>query len=145
MMVAMRLELPALLDQIVRDVRQAGYRGVVVGGAVRDALLGGRPKDFDIEVYGIGYDQLAGILARHGRVDLVGKSFGVVKLKKGDHDYDFSVPRRDSKFGLKHRDFQTTFDTDISPQEAASRRDFTINAMAYDPVTGELLDFFGGA
>lgn len=146
----MRLALPPPLEHILRELAGAGYRAVVVGGAVRDALLGGAPKDFDIEVYGIAYDQLAGILAGHGRIDLVGKSFGVVKLKvsklnTGDHEYDFSVPRRDSKFGLKHRDFQTTFDPAISPREAASRRDFTINAMAYDPVAGELLDFFGGA
>src|SRR5512143_677031 len=145
MMVTMRLELPLLLDQIVRELHAGGYRAVVVGGAVRDALLGGEPKDFDIEVYGIAYDRLAGILARHGRVDLVGKSFGVVKLNLGGHEYDFSVPRRDSKLGLKHRDFQSTFDPAITPREAASRRDFTINAMAYDPVADELLDFFGGA
>jgi tRNA nucleotidyltransferase (CCA-adding enzyme) len=149
MMVAMRLELPILLDQIVRTLHAAGYRAVVVGGAVRDALLGDPPKDFDIEVYGVAYDQLAGILARHGRVDLVGKSFGVVKLvtreNQGGHEYDFSVPRRDSKLGLGHRDFQATFDPGISPREAAGRRDFTINAMAYDPVADELLDFFGGA
>ena len=141
----MRLELPLLLDQIVRELHAAGYRAVVVGGAVRDALLGGQPKDFDIEVYGIRYDRLAAILARHGRIDLVGKSFGVVKLNSSGHEYDFSVPRRDSKFGLGHRDFQTTFDNDIQPREAASRRDFTINAIAYDPVADELLDFFGGA
>jgi len=145
-MVRMRLELAPLLDQIVRELRTLGYRAVVVVGAVRDALLGGEPKDFDIEVYGIAYDQLAGILARHGRVDLVGKSFGVVKLQAGTgREYDFSVPRRDSKMGLGHRDFQTTFDNDILPREAASRRDFTINAMAYDPVEDQLLDFFGGA
>jgi tRNA nucleotidyltransferase (CCA-adding enzyme) len=141
----MRLALPPLLDQIVRGLHAASYRAVVVGGAVRDALLGGEPKDFDIEVYGIAYDQLAGILARRGRVDLVGKSFGVVKLNVAGHEYDFSVPRRDSKLGLKHRDFETTFDPAITPREAASRRDFTINAMAYDPVADELLDFFGGA
>src|ERR1700730_6566766 len=145
MMVSMRVELPSRLDQIRRELHSAGYQAVVVGGAVRDALLGGAPKDFDIEVYGIAYDQLAGVLARHGRVDLVGKSFGVVKLNTGGHEYDFSVPRRDSKLGLGHRDFQSTFDPGISPREAASRRDFTINSMAYDPVADELLDFFGGA
>ena len=144
-MVAMRIELPVLLNRIVRELHAAGYRAVVVGGAVRDALLGGQPKDFDIEVYGVAYDQLAGILARHGRVDLVGKSFGVVKLNSDGHEYDFGVPRRDSKMGLGHRDFQATFDPNITPREAASRRDFTINAMAYDPVADELLDFFGGA
>ena len=148
-MVRMRLELPVALDQIVRELSATGYRALVVGGAVRDALLvhemGGEPKDFDIEVYGIAYDQLAGILARHGRVDLVGKSFGVVKLNAANREYDFSVPRRDNKLGLGHRDFQTTFDPQITPREAASRRDFTINAMAYDPVAEELLDFFGGS
>ena len=147
-MVRMRLALPPLLDQIVRELHAAGYRAVVVGGAVRDALLvhelGALPKDFDIEVYGIAYDQLAGMLARRGRIDRVGKSFGVVKLNIDGHEYDFSVPRRDSKLGLKHRDFETTFDPAITPREAASRRDFTINAMAYDPVADELLDFFGG-
>src|ERR1700722_3894774 len=149
MMVSVGLKLPPLLDPIVHDLGTAGYRAVVVGGAVRDALLGGEPKDFDIEVYGVGYDQLAGLVARHGRVDLVGQSFGVVKLNVklnvGACEYDFSVPRRDSKVGLGHRDFQTTFDNDISPREAASRRDFTINAMAYDPIEDKLLDFFGGA
>ncbi len=144
-MVRVRLNLPPLLDQIVRDLGTAGYRAVVVGGAVRDALLGGEPKDFDIEVYSVGYDQLAALVAQHGHVDLVGKSFGVVKLSAGDREYDFGVPRRDSKFGLGHRDFEATFDPAITPREAASRRDFTINAMAYDPVEDKLLDFFGGA
>jgi tRNA nucleotidyltransferase (CCA-adding enzyme) len=140
MMVVVRLTLPPLLDRIVRDLGAAGYRALVVGGAVRDALLGHEPKDFDIEVYGVAYDRLAGMLAEHGRIDLVGKSFGVVKLG----EFDFSVPRRDSKFGLKHRDFHATFDEDITPGEAAGRRDFTINAIAYDPVADEVLDFFGG-
>jgi tRNA nucleotidyltransferase (CCA-adding enzyme) len=141
----MTLRLPPLLSAIVRSLGEAGYRVLVVGGAVRDSLLGGEPKDFDIEVHGIGYDRLAGFLSEYGRVDLVGKSFGVVKLNSGGHEYDFSVPRRDSKFGLHHRDFHATFDEEITPQEAASRRDFTINAMAYDPVEEKLLDFFGGA
>jgi tRNA nucleotidyltransferase (CCA-adding enzyme) len=144
----MKLRLPPVLAEIVRELDASGYRAVVAGGAVRDALLsqgGGQPQDFDIEVYGIAYDQLAGIVARHGRVDFVGKSFGVVKLNVGSgHEYDFSVPRRDSQFGLHHRDFHATFDPGITPREAASRRDFTINAMAYDPVADELLDFFGG-
>jgi tRNA nucleotidyltransferase (CCA-adding enzyme) len=134
------LALSPSLDRIVRELDAAGYRALVVGGAVRDALLGLDPKDFDIEVYGVSYDQLAQMLARYGRVDLVGKSFGVVKLE----GHDFSVPRRDSKTGVHHRDFETTFDPAITPKEAASRRDFTINAMAFDPVSGELLDFFGG-
>ena len=141
----MTLHLPPLLSAIVRSLGTAGYRALVVGGAVRDSLLGGEPKDFDIEVHGVGYDRLAWLLSEHGHVDLVGKSFGVVKLNADGHEYDFSVPRRDSKFGLHHRDFHATFGEEITPQEAASRRDFTINAMAYDPVEEKLLDFFGGA
>ena len=141
----MLLTLPSALVEIVQDLNMAGFRAVVVGGAVRDALLGFAPKDFDIEVYGIAYDRLAGFLARYGRVDLVGKAFGVVKLFRSTFgEVDFSIPRRESKIGLRHRDFQTAFDEHITPREAASRRDFTINAMAYDPVRNELLDFFGG-
>jgi len=133
------------LQQILRDLNAAGYRAVVVGGAVRDALLGLEPKDFDIEVYGTSYDRLAGFLSRYGRVDLVGKAFGVVKLFGASFgEVDFSVPRRESKAGLHHRDFETSFDETITPREAASRRDFTINAIAYDPIRGEILDFFGG-
>ena len=134
------LTLDPSLDRIVRALGGAGYRALIVGGAVRDALLGLDPKDFDIEVYGITYDQLAQFLSARGRVDLVGKSFGVVKFE----GHDFSVPRRDSKIGAHHRDFLAVFDPSITPREAASRRDFTINAMAYDPVARELLDFFGG-
>ncbi|HEX5431358.1 MAG TPA: HD domain-containing protein [Bryobacteraceae bacterium] len=143
------MEVPKTLEQILRDLNEAGLRAVIVGGAVRDALLGHTPKDIDVEVYGTAYDRLAGFLARYGRVDLVGKSFGVVKLfganpKATGGEVDFSVPRRESKTGLHHRDFHATFDESITPREAASRRDFTINAMAYDPLRDEIFDFFGG-
>jgi tRNA nucleotidyltransferase (CCA-adding enzyme) len=141
----MLLTLPAALARIVRDLRESGFHAVVVGGSVRDALLGLEPKDIDIEVYRISYDELAAFLATRGHVDLVGKSFGVVKLSEsGAHTYDFSVPRRDSKTGPGHRDFNAHFDASITPREAASRRDFTINAMSFDPLTGEVWDFFGG-
>src|ERR1700733_13141767 len=137
--------LPPELDRIIRALHAAGFRALIAGGAVRDGLLGLQPKDFDIEVYGVSFDVLAGLLTLHGRIDLVGQSFGVVKLTvAGGHVYDFSLPRRDSKIGRAHRDFLATFDPDITPEEAASRRDFTINAMAFDPVANQLLDFFGG-
>ncbi len=134
------LSLDRSLDRIVRELRDSGFRALIVGGAVRDALLGFDPQDFDIEVYGVTYDRLAQFLSSRGRVDVVGKSFGVVKFE----GHDFSVPRRDSKIGAHHRDFLAVFDPSITPREAASRRDFTINALAFDPVTRELLDFFGG-
>jgi tRNA nucleotidyltransferase (CCA-adding enzyme) len=139
------MTLPPELDRIIRALHAAGFRVLIAGGAVRDDLLGLDPKDFDIEVYGISFEQLAQLLAAHGRIDLVGQSFGVVKLTvSGGSTYDFSLPRRDSKIGRAHRDFLAAFDAGITPQEAASRRDFTINAMAFDPVANELLDFFGG-
>ena len=117
--------------------------GLVVGGAVRDALLGFVPQDIDVEVYDITYDRLSEFLARHGRIDLVGKAFGVVKFTSPDGaSIDFSVPRRDNKIGFGHRDFLTTFDPGIAPRDAASRRDFTINALAWDPIAGEVLDYF---
>jgi tRNA nucleotidyltransferase (CCA-adding enzyme) len=139
------MTLPPELDRIIRALHAAGFRVLIAGGAVRDDLLGLDPKDFDIEVYGISFEQLAQLLVAHGRIDLVGQSFGVVKLTvSGGSTYDFSLPRRDSKIGRAHRDFLAAFDAGITPQEAASRRDFTINAMAFDPVANELLDFFGG-
>ncbi|HEY1760894.1 MAG TPA: HD domain-containing protein [Bryobacteraceae bacterium] len=136
----MLLTIPPSLEVILRDLDAAGFRPLLVGGAVRDALLDLQQKDFDVEVYGVSYDRLADFLSRYGRVDLVGKSFGVVKLA----GFDFSIPRRESKTGPHHRGFQATFDESITPQEAASRRDFTINAIAYDPIRDEILDFFGG-
>ncbi len=139
------MTLPPELGGIVRDLNASGFRALVAGGAVRDDLLGREPKDFDVEVYGVSFDVLAQLLERYGRIDLVGRSFGVVKLTvTGGRVYDFSLPRRDSKTGRTHRGFLVTFDPGITPEEAASRRDFTINAMAYDPVADRILDFFGG-
>jgi tRNA nucleotidyltransferase (CCA-adding enzyme) len=134
------MKLPPDLELIVKTLHAEGYRPLIAGGAVRDDLLGLTPKDFDIEVYNASFDDLTRALSQYGRIDLVGQTFGVAKLGP----YDFSLPRRDSKIGSAHRDFLTTFDPAITPQEAAARRDFTINAMAYDPITGELLDFFHG-
>ena len=136
--------VPAALLTILRELESAGYGCLIAGGAVRDALLGIAPTDFDVEVYRIAYDQIAAFLGTRGRVDLVGKSFGVVKFSLAGATWDFSVPRRDNKIGLGHRDFRSTFDPAITPREAASRRDFTINAMAYDPVREEIHDYFGG-
>jgi tRNA nucleotidyltransferase (CCA-adding enzyme) len=136
---------PSALLSLLGDLLAAGYPSLIVGGAVRDALLGIQPKDFDVEVYGIGYDQLSELMSRRGRVDLVGRSFGVVKFSDDSgNQWDFSVPRRDNKIGIGHRDFRSTFDPNLTMREAASRRDFTINALAYDPLAEDLHDYFGG-
>ncbi|HYU97924.1 MAG TPA: hypothetical protein VE977_03805, partial [Pyrinomonadaceae bacterium] len=121
-----------LPDELVRLLREvpALSRAYLVGGCVRDALLGIAQKDFDLEVYGVGYEELARALRAHGRVDLVGKSFGVIKFTgQSGAQWDFSLPRRDSKMSAGHKGFRIEFDPDIEPRAAASRRDFTINAL----------------
>jgi tRNA nucleotidyltransferase (CCA-adding enzyme) len=112
---------------------------------VRDWLLNIPNKDFDIEVFGVTYEQLSAGLSHWGRTDLVGRSFGVVKLTTPEgQTFDFSIPRRDSKVAPGHKGFEVSFDPAITPKEAAARRDFTINALMFDPRRKEVLDFFGG-
>jgi len=138
------MKLPEELSRLPRGV-PALARAYLVGGCVRDSLLGIAHKDFDLEVYGVDYETLARQLSAHGRVDLVGKSFGVIKFTgPSSGQWDFSLPRRDSKLSAGHKGFQIEVDQDIDPKVAASRRDFTINALAFDPRTGEYLDFSGG-
>ena len=119
-----------------------GGRALLVGGCVRDTLLGSCPRDFDVEVYGIPPARLLDILSQRFSVALVGEAFGVVKIE--EFPIDVSIPRRESKRGEGHRGFEIFSDAEMTPQEAAARRDFTINAMAIDPLTHELLDPFGG-
>lgn len=136
--------LPAELASLLAGT-PALRRAYLVGGGVRDWLLGVPVKDLDIEVFGLSFDDLVRALSPHGRVDLVGRSFGVVKFTtRGGCTYDFSLPRRDSKTAPGHKGFKITFDPDITLEEAAARRDFTINSMMFDPHAREVLDFFGG-
>jgi len=139
------LTIPEDLATILRETPEL-RKAYLVGGWVRDALLGLPQKDFDIEVFGVSYEQLAIALARWGRTDLVGKSFGVVKLTaRSGALYDFTIPRRDSKIAPGHKGFEIRFDPSIEPRDAAARRDFTINALMYDPRSNQVLDFFNGA
>jgi len=121
-------------------VRDAGGRALVVGGWVRDWLLGLESKDVDIEVYGLAADRLREVLGSLGPVQTVGESFTVYKVA----GIDVALPRRESKVGAGHRGFEVRGDPLMSPEEAARRRDFTVNAIAWDPLTGDLLDPFGG-
>lgn len=140
----MKLAIPDQLTAILRDTRGL-ERSYLVGGCVRDGLLDRAGKDYDVEVFGVTYEELANALRRWGKTDLVGKSFGVVKLTLPSGDiYDFSIPRRDSKIGAGHKGFEITFDPEIAPEQAAARRDFTINALMYDPRRDDVLDFFNG-
>lgn len=133
----------ALLD-LFRACRARGGRALVVGGTVRDALLGNPGKDFDIEVHGLDIDALLQILRRFGAVNEVGKSFGVLKLRVGPYDLDVSLPRRDSKAGAGHKGIRATADPGMGVTEAARRRDLTVNAIAYDPLVDEFIDPFDG-
>ena len=127
--------LPLACD-IADAVRRAGGRALVVGGFVRDRLLGHLSKDLDLEVFGIGEDRLARLLADFGRVEAVGQSFPVYKLGS----IDVALPRRESKTGRGHKGFTVTGDPNMSFEEATRRRDFTINAIGWDPLTDEYLD-----
>jgi tRNA nucleotidyltransferase (CCA-adding enzyme) len=121
---------------IAREARNAGGRALIVGGWVRDRLLGLDDKDIDIEVFGIPADRLRVLLESLGRVETVGESFQVYKCG----DIDVSLPRRESKAGRGHRGFTVTGDPTMTIEEAARRRDFTINAISFDPLTGEYID-----
>ena len=137
------MPLPEVLAEILRALRGVG-RPWLVGGCVRDWLLGLETKDFDVEVAGTDYAALVRVLAPFGPADLVGRSFGVVKLRVGGAEFDFSLPRRESKTGAGHRGFAVAPDPALTPAEAAARRDFTINAIAYDPFAGAIIDPHGG-
>lgn len=121
-------------------VREAGGRALIVGGWVRDRLLGHASKDIDLEVFGIPAAGLRSLLEPFGRVEAVGESFQVYK----SGDIDVSLPRRESKSGRGHRGFEIAGDPEMSIGEAARRRDFTINAISWDPLTDDYLDPFEG-
>jgi len=131
----------AALD-VARRVRVAGGRALLVGGSVRDLLCGKRVKDVDIEVFGLAPDGLKRILGAAYALDLVGLSFGVLKIQH--LDIDISLPRRESKHGLGHKGFEIESDPFLPIPEAASRRDFTVNAMYYDPLEDTVIDPHGG-
>jgi tRNA nucleotidyltransferase (CCA-adding enzyme) len=135
--------VPEQVLSISRAIRDAGGRALIVGGWVRDRLLGlpepGKPN-VDLEVFGLPGDRLRALLESFGRVEAVGESFQVYKLG----DVDVSLPRRDSKAGRGHKGFVVTGDPDMSIAEAARRRDFTVNAISQDPLTGEYFDPFDG-
>jgi tRNA nucleotidyltransferase (CCA-adding enzyme) len=136
----MTADVPALVGDIARAAAAAGGRAYVVGGWVRDRLLGLSPKDADVEVFGLPADALRPLLERFGPVNTVGESFTVFKVG----DVDVALPRRDSKSGRGHRGFVVEGDPGMTVEEAARRRDFTINAISFDPLTGGYLDPFNG-
>jgi len=145
------LELPPGAKRLLESLAAAGARPFVVGGSVRDACLrrgaGDHDIDIDVEVFGMGTAALEEHLATLGTVDAVGQAFTVFKvsgLEGVAGNVDVSIPRRDSKVGPGHRGIAVTGDPDLSIEEASRRRDFTINAMLWDPLDGVLHDPHGG-
>lgn len=136
--------LPQPTHQVCRYIADAGGRAWLVGGCVRDLLLGLSPKDFDIEVYGLKPDKLEHCLAKLGRTGKVGAHFGIIKLWLDDLEIDVALPRTEIKAGAGHRGFAVASDPHLSPEAATARRDFTINAMMFDPLSSELLDLHNG-
>jgi tRNA nucleotidyltransferase (CCA-adding enzyme) len=136
----MTAAVPEQALRIAHAVRSAGGRALIVGGWVRDQLLGRPDKDVDFEVFGVPADRLRELLQTIGPVNAVGESFTVYKVG----DIDVALPRVESKVGRGHKGFAVIGDPMLSPEAAARRRDFTINAIALDPLTGDLIDPYGG-
>lgn len=138
-------QLPESVIAFAEAVRSNGGRALLVGGCVRDMLLGIEPKDFDIEVYGLAPEKLTEVAKTFGEVIEVGKAFGILKLRVGDIEIDLGIPRSDSKVADGHKGFDVRVDPSMSPQDAVRRRDFTVNAIMMDPLTNEMIDPAGGA
>lgn len=128
--------------KIAEAVAKEGGRTFFVGGLVRDKILGKENKDVDIEIHNITPETLRSILERLGNVQTIGESFGILNLK--GFEIDIAQPRSEKATGRGHRDFEVFVDPFIGFENACKRRDFTINALMEDVLTGEVLDFFGG-
>ena len=131
-----------LATRIAQLVAQQGGQAFFVGGYVRDFLLGLNTTDMDIEVHGISPSGLERILDTLGQRIEIGKSFGVYNLK--GFALDIAMPRREKAWGMGHRDFSVEVDPFIGTKQAAMRRDFTVNALMQDILTGQIIDHFGG-
>lgn len=148
--------IPQSILDISREIASLGGRALLVGGSVRDMVIAQefqdqkiKPKDFDIEIYGLSPDDLQKILNENfgaENVDPVGKAFGILKVRIDgwDEPLDFSIPRTESKKGEGHKGFEVTGIPGMVIREAAKRRDITINSLAYDPLTAIVYDPYGG-
>ena len=138
------MSLERTAHAMAEALQAAGGRAFFVGGAVRDRQLGLPVRDIDLEVYRLEADALEPILARFGKVHLVGQRFAVLHVATEHGEIEVSLPRTESKTGPGHKGFAVTADPELSVKEASRRRDFTINAMLEDPLDGTLLDPWGG-
>lgn len=135
-------EVRAQTLEVCRLAAAAGGRAWLVGGSVRDAALGLAWRDVDLEVFHLTPEALTEAVGGAFALDLVGRAFGIYKLK--GTPIDVGLPRRESKTGRGHREFAVQAEPDLDLATAAARRDFTINAVYFDPLTGVVQDPFGG-
>ncbi len=135
------MDVPERVLRLAESVRDAGGRALLVGGCVRDVLMGTQPKDWDVEVYGVEPARLRQLLDQLGDVNVVGEAFTVYKLGA---DLDVGLPRREHKTGRGHRAFFIEGDPSMTIEDSVRRRDFTINAILQDPLTGDIIDPFQG-
>ena len=139
------MKIPHILHSISSQLKKKNASAVIVGGSVRDHFLKLPIKDYDIEVYGLeSLEQLEALLIPYGSVNVVGKSFGVLKFSYEGEEYDFSFPRIESKIAEGHRGFDVEIDGSLDFKTAAKRRDFTINAIGYDIEKRLFIDPFNG-
>ena len=131
-----------MIQDIAAAVHQLGGRALLVGGCVRDGLLGIPCYDIDCEVHGVAPDKLRSLLARFGDIDESGEKYGIFTIRGAG--VDIALPRMETRTGPGHKDFVVVTDPDLPPERAAMRRDFTVNAIMRDALTGEYVDPFGG-
>lgn len=132
----------AMAEKLAGMVAEEGGRVYYVGGFVRDLLMKRENKDIDIEVHGIPVERLEEILRKVGCLTEMGASFGVFGLK--GYNLDIAMPRKEEAIGRGHKDFKVDVDPYLGTEKAAVRRDFTMNALMQDILTGEIVDHFGG-
>jgi tRNA nucleotidyltransferase (CCA-adding enzyme) len=140
-----KFNYPNDLQTLFDKLNANNIKALIIGGYVRDFFLNLESKDIDIELYhAVSLTQVIKILENFGDVNCVGKSFAVIKLSYKGYELDFSLPRKDNKTDKGHKGFVITVDNSLSFEEASRRRDFTINAMAYDVMEQKLLDPHNG-
>lgn len=138
------MKIPKIIDSISKELLEHNAKAIVVGGSVRDHFLELSIKDYDVEIYGLSQiEELESILSKYGSVNLVGKSFGVLKFVHEGEEYDFSFPRTEEKVALGHRGFDVTCNGELTFKEASLRRDFTVNAIGYDIEEKAFIDPYG--
>jgi len=136
-------DVPAAVDHVCGKLDRAGGYPLIVGGAVVDILQGRDPKDFDIEVFGLDWEAIKKCFLNYNCKE-VGAAFGILTVDFDGVDVDINVPRKDNQVGKGHKGFHAALDPTMNVKEAARRRDFTINTLAYDPFTDAIIDNWGG-